>query len=55
MTTIANGDAAIELVGLTKQFGHTTAVKNLSLRVVRGSTFGLIPEPPIDRGVNVRE
>lgn len=42
MTTGANNDAAIELVGLTKRFGRTLAVDNLSLRIARGSTFGLI-------------
>jgi len=33
---------AIELLGLTKRFGRTTAVDDLSLRVAPGSTFGLI-------------
>ena len=33
---------AIELLGLTKRFGRTTAVDRLSLRVTPGSTFGLI-------------
>lgn len=42
MTTSTDNDAAIQLVGLTKQFGRTTAVKDLSLRIGRGSTFGLI-------------
>jgi ABC-2 type transport system ATP-binding protein len=34
--------SAIELHGLTKRFGSTLAVDNLSLSVKRGSTFGLI-------------
>ena len=42
MTTGADKGPAIELVGLTKRFGRTLAVDNLSLEVVRGSTFGLI-------------
>ena len=42
MTTLVDENGAIELVSLTKQFGHTTAVNDLSLRVDRGSTFGLI-------------
>lgn len=42
MTTGANNDAAIELTGLTKRFGRTLAVDNMSLRIARGSTFGLI-------------
>ncbi len=42
MATLVDNDAAIELVNLTKQFGRSTAVKDLSLRVARGSTFGLI-------------
>ena len=42
MTTTAENGSAIELVGLTKRFGRTTAVDDLSLRVTPGSTFGLI-------------
>lgn len=42
MTTQVDNDAAIEIVNLTKQFGRSTAVNDLSLRVDRGSTFGLI-------------
>lgn len=42
MTTKADNDPAIELVGLTKRFGRTLAVDDLSLQVARGSTFGLI-------------
>lgn len=37
-----NTELAIELTGLTKRFGSTLAVDNLSLSVKRGSTFGLI-------------
>jgi ABC-2 type transport system ATP-binding protein len=33
---------AIELLGLTKRFGRTLAVNNLSLEIPRGSTFGLL-------------
>jgi ABC-2 type transport system ATP-binding protein len=35
-------DQAIEMVGLTKRFGHTLAVNNLSLNVPRGCTYGLL-------------
>jgi ABC-2 type transport system ATP-binding protein len=37
-----SAELAIELVGLTKRFGSTLAVDDLSLSVKRGSTFGLI-------------
>jgi ABC-2 type transport system ATP-binding protein len=33
---------AVELVGLTKRFGRTLAVDDLSLMIPRGSTFGLL-------------
>jgi len=42
MTTTTDTKPAIELLGLTKRFGRTTAVDDLSLRVAPGSTFGLI-------------
>lgn len=42
MTTLVDVDAAVEIEGLTKHFGTEAAVENLSLRVKRGSTFGLI-------------
>jgi ABC-2 type transport system ATP-binding protein len=42
MTSTADNGSAIELVGLTKRFGRTTAVVDLSLSVPPGSTFGLI-------------
>jgi len=42
MTTTTETKPAIELLGLTKRFGRTTAVDRLSLRVTPGSTFGLI-------------
>ncbi len=42
MSTQVDENPAIELVSLTKQFGRATAVDDLSLRVERGSTFGLI-------------
>jgi len=42
MTTNTDASAAIQLVGLTKQFGRTTAVDGLSFCVPCGSTFGLI-------------
>jgi ABC-2 type transport system ATP-binding protein len=39
--TLPNG-FAIELFGLTKRFGRTLAVDNLSLNIPRGCTFGLL-------------
>ena len=42
MTTPSQDGPAIELVGLTKRFGRTLAVNNLSLTIPRGSTFGLL-------------
>ena len=42
MNSTAPDGPAIELIGLTKRFRHTLAVDDLSLRVTRGSTFGLI-------------
>lgn len=42
MTTNTESSVAIQLAGLTKQFGCTTAVQDLSLSVPCGSTFGLI-------------
>jgi len=42
MSAKQENEAAIELVGLTKRFGRTTAVDDLSLRVPAGSTFGLL-------------
>jgi ABC-2 type transport system ATP-binding protein len=38
----AGNHAALELMGLSKRFGKTWAVDNLSLEIPRGSTFGLI-------------
>ncbi|NQT12949.1 MAG: ABC transporter ATP-binding protein [Planctomycetes bacterium] len=42
MTTHGDDRPAIELEGLTKRFGRELAVDGLSLRVARGSTFGLV-------------
>ena len=42
MTNSSNDGPAIELSGLTKTFGKTTAVNNLFLKIERGSTFGLL-------------
>lgn len=42
MNAQAESGPAIELVGLTKRFRRTLAVDDLSLRVERGSTFGLV-------------
>jgi ABC-2 type transport system ATP-binding protein len=40
--TSSQNIAAVELFGLTKRFGRTLAVNNLSLNIPRGSTFGLL-------------
>lgn len=42
MTISSTSGPAIEIEGLTKVFGHTVAVRNLSLTIERGSTFGLL-------------
>lgn len=42
MPTTTTPSAAVEVTGLTKTFGQETAVNNLSLKIERGSTFGLI-------------
>jgi ABC-2 type transport system ATP-binding protein len=42
MNTTATNGSAIELVGLTKQFGKATVVNGLSFEIPAGSTFGLI-------------
>lgn len=42
MTPQTDNKPAIEIIGLTKRFGRTVAVNNLSLTIPRGSTFGLI-------------
>jgi ABC-2 type transport system ATP-binding protein len=42
MTIPSPGGPAIELVGLTKHFGRTPAVNDLSLTIPRGGAFGLI-------------
>jgi ABC-2 type transport system ATP-binding protein len=39
---LQDNQAAIKLYGLTKRFGRSVAVNNLSLTVPRGSTFGLL-------------
>ncbi|MEQ4305772.1 ABC transporter ATP-binding protein [Plantactinospora sp. B6F1] len=38
----AAGSAALRLTGLTKRFGHTTAVDSVELTVPAGSFFGLV-------------
>lgn len=42
MSTPIQNWPAIELTGLTKRFGRTLAVSDLSLTIPRGSTFGLL-------------
>jgi ABC-2 type transport system ATP-binding protein len=42
MIAPTHGDAAIEMVALSKRFGRTLAVNDLSLTIPRGGAFGLI-------------
>ena len=42
MIHFTDQDPAVELAGLTKHFRKESAVENLSLKIKRGSTFGLI-------------
>jgi ABC-2 type transport system ATP-binding protein len=42
MIAITNDGPAIELAGLSKRFGRTLAVNDLSLTIPRGTTFGLL-------------
>ena len=42
MSTPGDNGPAIELVGLTKRFGRSLAVDNVSLKIPRGATFGLL-------------
>ncbi|HUU85680.1 MAG TPA: ABC transporter ATP-binding protein [Phycisphaerae bacterium] len=42
MVANASCQLAIETAGLTKRFGRTTAVDDLTLRIPKGSTFGFI-------------
>ena len=37
-----SNDLAVEVIGLTKRFGRTTVVDNLSLAIPRGAVYGLI-------------
>ncbi|GAB4184022.1 MAG: hypothetical protein Kow00108_21510 [Calditrichia bacterium] len=37
-----NQHAAVEIINLTKKFGHFTAVNNISLSVSRGDVFGFL-------------
>ncbi len=42
MTSDISPQPAVELSGLTKRFGHQTAVRDLSLTIPAGTTFGFI-------------
>jgi ABC-2 type transport system ATP-binding protein len=54
MTSSAESDPVIELAGLTKLFGRTLAVGNLSLQVPRGTTFGLIGPNGAGKSTTIR-
>lgn len=42
MTLQQSDDWAVELINVTKRYGKDTAVRDLSLRIPRGSTFGFL-------------
>ena len=42
MTSAADTESAIDASGLTKRFGKTSAVSDLTLSIPVGSTFGFI-------------
>ena len=54
MTSGVTSDPVIELSWLTKRFGRTLAVDNLSLQVPRGSTFGLIGPNGAGKSTTIR-
>ena len=54
MISPAQDGPAIELVGLSKRFGHTLAVNNLSLTIPRGSTFGLLGPNGAGKSTTIR-
>lgn len=54
MNTEAGSSPAIQLGGLTKRFGRALAVDDLSLRVERGSTFGLIGPNGAGKSTTIR-
>jgi len=54
MTTQVASEPAIEVVGLTKRFGRTLAVDQLSLKIPRGSTFGLIGPNGAGKSTTIR-
>jgi ABC-2 type transport system ATP-binding protein len=45
---------AVEIAGLTKRFGRTLAVANLSLNIPRGSTFGLLGPNGAGKSTTIR-
>jgi ABC-2 type transport system ATP-binding protein len=42
MTTNGSTEVAVDLNGLTKQFGRQVAVRDLSLQIRKGTTFGFL-------------
>jgi len=54
MITPNNDRTAIEIVGLTKRFGHAVAVNNLCLKVPRGSTYGLLGPNGAGKSTTIR-
>jgi ABC-2 type transport system ATP-binding protein len=54
MSTPSNNDPAIEIVGLTKRFGRSFAVKNLNLKIPRGAAFGLLGPNGAGKSTTIR-
>ncbi|NLE37577.1 MAG: ABC transporter ATP-binding protein [Pirellulaceae bacterium] len=52
--TAAGSTAAIELTDLSRRFGQTWAVNGLSLKIPRGSTFGLIGPNGAGKSTTIR-
>jgi energy-coupling factor transporter ATP-binding protein EcfA2 len=42
MSNLLSSDPAVEIHGLTKRFGRSVAVNNLTLSIPRGCAFGLL-------------
>ena len=54
MVTPTDNHPAIEIIGLTKRFGRTLAVKNLYLKIPRGCAFGLLGPNGAGKSTTIR-
>jgi ABC-2 type transport system ATP-binding protein len=54
MATPTDNEPAIEIIGLTKQFGYSLAVKNLNLKIPRGCAFGLLGPNGAGKSTTIR-